>query len=95
LGVKKWEDYAPCGRVILLGVLYKEKALLPPRRELRALLFPSLTRASSARSENNKALVLSHQGFFFVDKRFEISNLDLVRDLGEIIKLEKQLLKMP
>jgi len=36
--------------------------------------------------------VLSHQGFFFVDKRFEISNLDLIRDLEEIIKLEKRLL---
>jgi hypothetical protein len=25
--------------------------------------------------------VLSHQGFFFIDKRLEISNLDLIRAL--------------
>jgi hypothetical protein len=29
--------------------------------------------------------------FFFVDKRFEISNLDLVRDMAVIIELEEVL----
>jgi len=32
---------------------------------------------------------VKRQGFFFVDKRFEISNLDLIRDLVELVeKLE-------
>ena len=30
--------------------------------------------------------MLSHQGFFFVDKRFEISNLELIKDMLGIIK---------
>jgi hypothetical protein len=51
------KDYAPCGRVILLGVVDKEKALS-----------------------------LSGQGFFGVDKRFEISNLDLIKDMHSLIK---------
>jgi len=42
VGGEKMKDYAPCGRVIRLGVLNKEKALQPPGRELRALLFPAL-----------------------------------------------------
>jgi hypothetical protein len=36
-----------------------------------------------------KALLLSQQGFFFVDKRFEISNLSLNRDMIGIVNLEK------
>jgi len=28
-------------------------------------------------------------GFFFVDKRFEIFNLDLIRDMDKIIEMEK------
>ena len=35
-----------------------------------------------------KALSRKRWGFFFVDKRFEISNLDLIRDMDSIIKLE-------
>jgi len=36
-----------------------------------------------------KSLAVKRQGFFFVDKRFEISNLDLIRDLVELVeKLE-------
>jgi hypothetical protein len=31
----------------------------------------------------------SHQRFFFLDKRFEISNLKLIRDIACIIKLEE------
>jgi len=30
--------------------------------------------------------MLSHQDFFFVDKRFEISNLELIKDIYGIIK---------
>jgi hypothetical protein len=70
-------------------VFNKEKALLPPGRELRALLFPALQKASFLRSENNKALLLSQQGFFFVDKRFEISNL--LSGIIEIISLSDYL----
>jgi len=35
-----------------------------------------------------KALLLSQQGFSFVDKRFEISNLELIEDIQSIINLE-------
>jgi hypothetical protein len=52
--------------MILLGELNKEKALLPQGRELRALLFSSLRKSSFSRSENNKALLHSQQGFIFV-----------------------------
>jgi hypothetical protein len=41
----KQQDYAPFGRVILSGVLNNEKAL-PRFAWLRALLFPSLLKAS-------------------------------------------------
>jgi len=34
------------------------------------------------------------QGFFFVDKRFEISNLGLIRDIDRIMKLEEALSKI-
>jgi hypothetical protein len=60
------KDYAPCGRVILLGVVDKEKALS-----------------------------LSGQGFFGVDKRFEISNLELARDMEEIISSYLLILVLP
>jgi hypothetical protein len=43
------------------------------------------------RIHHRKALVHSHQGFFFVDKRFEISNLDLKRDMAKIFILEEEL----
>ena len=38
-----------------------------------------------------KALLLSQQGFFFVDKRFGISNLDLVNGMDKIYKLDEVL----
>jgi hypothetical protein len=38
-----------------------------------------------------KSPALSRQGFFFVDKRFEISNLELIKDMDKIIKLEEVL----
>ena len=62
---------------------------------LRALLFPSLSTASCCRSENNKALLLSQQGFFFVDNRFEISNLSLIKDMADLIKLAEVFLISP
>jgi hypothetical protein len=49
--------------LILRGLLNKEKALLPLGRELRALLFSSLQKASFLRSENNKALMLRIKAF--------------------------------
>jgi hypothetical protein len=45
-----------------------------------------------ARSENNKALLLLQQGFIFVDKRFEISNLILINDIERITKLKEVLI---
>jgi hypothetical protein len=30
-------------------------------------------------------------GFFFVDKRFELSNLELITDMGKIISMEEAL----
>jgi len=36
---------------------------------------------------NKEALLLSQQGFFFVDKRFEISNQNLSRDITLIVEL--------
>jgi hypothetical protein len=38
-----------------------------------------------------KALLRQQQGFFFVDKRFEISNLDLIRDRADLVRLQKVL----
>ena len=38
-------------------------------------------------AEKTKALAHMCQDFYFVDKRFEISNLDLIRDIKELIKL--------
>jgi len=35
-----------------------------------------------------KKPAVSRQGFFGVDKRFEISNLSLIRDMAAINKLE-------
>jgi hypothetical protein len=32
--------------------------------------------------------MLSHQSFFFVDKRFEISNLRLFTDIANVVRLE-------
>ncbi len=39
-------------------------------------------------SKNPDALL---QSFFFVDKEFEISNLEMIRDMDKIIKLEELL----
>jgi hypothetical protein len=61
LEVKK-EDYAPFGRVILLGSLTKKKPCSADAL-LWALLFQPLTNASICRSENNKALVLRIKAF--------------------------------
>jgi hypothetical protein len=35
-----------------------------------------------------KALALSCHGFFIVDKEFEISDLDLIKDMNSIINVE-------
>jgi hypothetical protein len=37
-------------------------------------------------SENNKALLLSQQGFFFVAEGVEISNLRLLEDIYKILE---------
>jgi hypothetical protein len=53
------------------------------------LIIYSPSRSSLLRGiEIIKPLPFNGKGFFFVDKRFGISNLDLVRDMEEIIKLE-------
>jgi hypothetical protein len=38
-----------------------------------------------------KTPMLSHQDFFFGDKRFAISNRDLIKDIYRIIKLQEVL----
>jgi len=48
------EDYAPCGRVIIIWGHLQRKALHPPAASARVFLFLSLTRASSARAINKK-----------------------------------------
>ena len=55
----------------------------------RIIFIPRLQTPVALRSENNKALVLSQQGFIFVAKCGEISNLDLIRDIDRIIKLDE------
>jgi hypothetical protein len=72
-----------------MRVLNTEKAC-PALAEPRAFLFPSLPEASFRRAVNKKALLLSQQGFFGVDKRFEISNLYM--NIAEIIKLAEILI---
>jgi hypothetical protein len=32
---------------------------------------------------------VNRQGFFFVEKRFEISDLELIRDIDEILEIDK------
>lgn len=39
--------------------------------------------------EKALALIRHYQSFSIIDERFEISNLDLLRDIERIIKLEK------
>ena len=55
-----------------------------------AFLFTALHKASFIRAVNKKA---GHfvPGFSIVEKRFEISNLDLIRDIDYIFKLGKDL----
>jgi hypothetical protein len=74
--------------MILRVVLNKQKPF--PLRGIRALLFPSLSTASCCRSENNKALLLSQQGFSFVAKRGEMSNL-VKKEVAKIVKLMQHL----
>ena len=40
---------------------------------------------------NEKTPSLSQQGFFFVDKWFEISNQELIRDMERLMKLSEVL----
>ena len=69
--------------MILTGLLNKEKAS-PADAGLPAFLFPSLRLASGHRPENKKAGYFV-PGFFFVAEGFEISNLELVKGLKEVI----------
>ena len=57
----------------------------------RIIFIPRLLTPVALRSENNKALVLSQQGFIFVDKRFEISNLGLIKNMVELVDLAEVL----
>jgi hypothetical protein len=69
-------------------VLNKEKALHPPSASAGFCYCKSLQKQAfdGFPIKNPGAL---RQGFFFVDKRFEISNLDLIRDMIGIIMLEE------
>jgi hypothetical protein len=51
-------------------------------------LLPTLQKTSFLRAENKNAAYFT-PGFFFVDKRFEIPNLDLISDIDRIFKLEE------
>ena len=70
----------------------QRKSLVPLNAGLRSFFFLSLPKASFCRSKNKKAFLRQQQGFFFVDKRFEKSNLGLIRDMADIIKLEKDVI---
>jgi hypothetical protein len=63
--------------VILFGVLNKEKALQRFKYRLKDFKSPSLLGEGDLGDEVD------------VDKRFEISNLDLIRDIVEIIKIDE------
>ena len=45
-----------------------------------------------AKMRQNHVSQPADQGFFFEDKRFEISNLDLIRDMADLVALEKVLI---
>ena len=69
--------------MIRFGKQPKEKALHPPLVDM------------PLRDLNvEKTPMLSHQDFFFVDKRFAISNLDLIRDIATVITPEEILTKI-
>jgi hypothetical protein len=51
-----------------------------------AFLFSSLRLASGLQAENKKTGYFV-PGFFLVEERGEISNLDLIRDISDLIKL--------
>jgi hypothetical protein len=53
--------------------------------------FSALTQAILVRSKNKKPQCIRTEAFDFVDKRFEISNHDLIRDMDRIIKLQEVL----
>jgi hypothetical protein len=73
---------------ILFGLQLKSKASLPHSGSLG--LFVSVPPESKLSSgHQQKASVHLHRGFSLVDKRFEISNLDLIRDIRSIINLEE------
>ena len=76
--------------MIHFGVQLKEKPLHPPSASVGSFYFyPSLEQAQLGLKI--KIPGASRQGFFLVDKRFEISNLDIIRDMKEIIILRESL----
>lgn len=74
-------------------VLNKEKAR-PRFAWLQAFLFPSSYRSKLLTSLKTKKPGTFVPGFFFVDKRFEISNLDLIRDIVNMIEMEEVLFQL-
>jgi hypothetical protein len=51
-------------------------------------LFPSSYRSKLLVSENKKARCEA-PGFFLADKRFEISNRELIKDIERLVKLSE------
>jgi hypothetical protein len=73
-----------------MGAFAKKKPCIRLRRLSGLFIFiPHLSKLSSVYKQKSPSL--SRQGFFFVDKRFEISNHDLVRDMVEIVELTEVL----
>ena len=71
-------------------MFHKEKALHPPAASVGSFHFyPSPEQARLGLK--TKIPGTFAPGFFFVDKRFEISNLGLIRDIVSIIRLEEVL----
>jgi hypothetical protein len=72
--------------VILFGLQPEEKALQPPSASVGSFYFyPSPEQAQLGLK--TKIPGTFAPGFFFVDKRFEISNLNMVRDLMKVVEL--------
>ena len=70
-------------------MLNKEKALHPPSASALGLFIFDPYKSKLLMVQKQKSPALSRQGFSFVAECVEISNLDLIRDIVNIIKLQE------
>ena len=75
---RNWEGYSD-----RLNLYIKSQELTALSGVMKISLKITLIRHST------ETPVLSHQVFFFVNKRFEISNLDLIGDMISIVRIEE------